>query len=174
MTRRSVSLQTSTDSESSPPASASGSFDPLAGPRRFKSRESPRRRRRRRNHSSPPLPLHHRSHRKHRAAARPHHRTQASRRYAHTHTHLRCSAELLLPARPGQARLSVSRGPGAGSPPAGPAACSDECSMPATEWCQCASAIGPATVTIRRIVRSLRLLGGSFDPLAGPRRHPAV
>jgi len=94
------SLQTSTES-STPASSASGSFDPLAGPRRFKPRESPRRRRRRRNHSSPPLPLHHRSHRKHRAAARPHHRTQASRRYAHTHTHLRCSAELLLPARPG-------------------------------------------------------------------------
>jgi hypothetical protein len=55
----------------------------------FKPRESPRRRRRRRNHSSPPLPLHHRSHRKHRAAARPHHRTQPSRRYAHTHTHTR-------------------------------------------------------------------------------------
>ena len=102
------SLQTSTES-STPASSASGSFDPLAGPRRFKSRESPHRRRRRRNHSSPPLPLHHRSHGKHRAAARPHHRTQASRRYAHTHTHrLSATRHIVLIATPAPAQASVS------------------------------------------------------------------
>ena len=112
------SLQTSTES-STPASSASGSFDPLAGPRRFKPRESPRRRRRRRNHSSHPHPIHHRSHRKHRAAAR-HHRTQPLRRYRDACTHTRADGSAATLFRPTPKEQCLEPTPASEGPAATP------------------------------------------------------